>query len=114
MAQYQITRILTVEQGGAIMADRLVGPGWADSASNVMKYVRTGAHAFYLDMAGKKVWLQARLNARSGNPELVATGPDGQAIALDQLPIDWSGERLAPARQTSNNWLQRIANVGRR
>ncbi|MEI6417581.1 MAG: hypothetical protein WCO82_00795 [Sphingomonadales bacterium] len=114
MAQYQITRILTVQQGSALMADRMIGPGWADSANNILNYVKTGAHAFYLDMAGKRVWLSSRTNTATGRPELVATGPDGEAITLDHLPIDWTGERMAPAKPAQPGWLNRIMNVGRR
>jgi hypothetical protein len=86
MADYRVTCIKPDGADDDRRIDRLGGPDWNDSIDNVIRFIKSGAHRFWVSVGGKSVWVIVKTHPTSGRDYLTTEGDDFPPNNLLSLP----------------------------
>ena len=104
MAQYLVSALNAQRLAGEVVLDRVIGPGWTDTPSNLLDHLVHDRHQFTL--ADTDLRLAAR---RLGESvwSLIVINPAGAEIAAETLP-HWHIDDMRTAPRQRQNWFQRL------
>ncbi|WP_310497149.1 hypothetical protein [Sandarakinorhabdus sp.] len=109
MADYRVTKVQTLPGLAGNVIDRLSGPGWTDTAHNVLGHLQRSAHRFYIESAAGRLWLAP--DPRD-DTAVVATREDGVPVAIDDLPLVIDQQMTSPLPRKIRGLWQRFIDAG--
>lgn len=77
MAEYQVTCIRRDGADQDRRIDRLGGPNWNDTIDNVIRFIETNAHSFFVSIGQGRAYLEVKVHPVSRRKYL-RTIPDGR------------------------------------
>ena len=103
MARYIVSALKAVATPAGVVLDRIVGPGWMASPSDLLDLLAEGSHEFVLD--GGSHTLAARRD-QAGNIAILVVDDQGREVAPSSLP-HWQMEMHRGTQVKTQNWWQR-------
>jgi hypothetical protein len=104
MARYIVSALKSTATPAGVVLDRIVGPGWTATPSELLELLEGGQHEFVLENSDHR--LTSQRDARGGLRMMVVDGA-GQEVQADRLP-HWQLENHRERKQVRRTWFQRL------